>query len=164
FEALKQLIDEKLIKEDKIQLNFYGDSGNLKEIAEKYDLKSTLNIGGFIPHEEVLEKESKSDILLLISWNNPKEQMFIPGKVYEYLALKKPILSIGYKQGSLKDLITETGIGFHVSSLNDTKEALLKFYNEFNENNIITFKANESIDKFSMKNTASNFAKLLNQI
>lgn len=45
-----------------------------------------------------------------------------------------------------KDLITETGIGFHVSSLNDTKEALLKFYNEFNENNIITFKANESID------------------
>ncbi len=164
FEALKQLIDEKLIKEDKIQLNFYGDSGNLKEIAEKYDLKSTLNIGGFIPHEEVLEKESQSDILLLISWNNPKEQMFIPGKVYEYLALKKPILSIGYKQGSLKDLITETGIGFHVSSLNDTKEALLKFYNEFNENNIITFKANESIDKFSMKNTASNFAKLLNQI
>ena len=46
----------------------------------------------------------------------------------------------------------------------DKIKALLKFYNEFNENNIITFKANESIDKFSMKNTASNFAKLLNQI
>ena len=48
-----------------------------------------------------------SDVLLLISWDNEKEKMFIPGKIYEYFALKKPVLSIGYKEGSLKDLIEE---------------------------------------------------------
>ncbi|WP_225369701.1 hypothetical protein [Methanobrevibacter arboriphilus] len=29
----------------------------------------------------------------------------MPGKIYEYLAAKRPVLSIGYKEGSLKDLI-----------------------------------------------------------
>ena len=35
--------------------------------------------------------------------------MFIPGKIYEYFALKKPVLSIGYKEGSLKVVIFAGG-------------------------------------------------------
>jgi hypothetical protein len=90
--------------------------------------------------------------------------MFIPGKVYEYLALKRPILSIGYKEGSLKNLIQETKIGEHVSNLEDTKNALLTFYNEFIETGQVEFKANENINEYSMITTAKNFAKQLNNL
>jgi glycosyltransferase involved in cell wall biosynthesis len=54
FKALNELINENLINTNKIQLNFYGDSGNLKELAEKYNLSQIMNIGGFLPHDDVL--------------------------------------------------------------------------------------------------------------
>ena len=109
-------------------------------------------------------KQANSDVLLLISWNNPKEKMFIPGKVYEYLALKRPVLSIGYQEGSLKNLIEDTKMGAHVSNLKDTKNALLNFYNEFISNGQVEFKANEKVNVYSMIQTAANFGKLLDNL
>ena len=90
--------------------------------------------------------------------------MFIPGKIYEYFALKKPVLSIGYKEGSLKDLIEETNVGYHVSDLESTKDVLLKFYNEFLENGSIEFSADINIEDYSMENMTRKFAELLDEI
>jgi hypothetical protein len=109
-----------------------------------------------------LKKQLESDVLLLISWDNEKEKMFIPGKIYEYFALKKPVLSIGHKEGSLKDLIEETKVGYHVSDLESTKEVVLQFYNEFLEKGSIEYDADVNIEDYSMKNMAKKFADLLN--
>lgn len=162
FKAIRQLEDEGKLDSSKISLNFYGDSTNLAEIAKEYDLSDILNIGGKISHEEVLKKQLDSDVLLLISWNAEEEKMFIPGKIYEYFALKKPVLSIGYKEGSLKDLIEETNVGYHVSSLESTKDAILKLYDEFLEKGAIEFNGDINIEDYSMENMARKFADLLN--
>ena len=95
FCAVKQLIDERKIASDKISIDFYGDESNLEKLREKYSLESIVNIHGGIPHEEVLQNQMNSDVLLLISWMSEKEKMFIPGKVYEYMACKKPVVAIG---------------------------------------------------------------------
>ena len=90
--------------------------------------------------------------------------MFIPGKIYEYFALGKPVLSIGYKEGSLKDLIDKTKVGYHVSDLESTKEVLLKFYGEFIENGAVEFNSDINIEEYSMENMARKFADLLNEL
>ena len=162
FNAIRQLEDENKLDSSKLSIEFYGDSTNLKEIAEKYGLLDIVDIGGKISHEEVLKKQLESDVLLLISWDNEKEKMFIPGKIYEYFALKKPVLSIGHKEGSLKDLIEETNVGYHVSDLDSTKKVILKFYNEFLEKGTIEYDADVNIEDYSMKNMAKKFANLLN--
>lgn len=164
FNAIRQLDDENKLDSSKISLEFYGDSTNLEEIAGHYDLLDILEIGGRISHEEVLKKQLESDVLLLISWNNEKERMFIPGKIYEYFALKKPVLSIGYEEGSLKDLIEETKVGYHVSSLESTKEALLDIYNEFIEKGTVELSSDINIEDYSMENMAKKFADLLNEL
>ncbi|MDO5849867.1 MAG: glycosyl transferase GT4 family protein [Methanobacteriaceae archaeon] len=164
FKAIRQLEDEGKLDSSKIAIDFYGDSGNIDEIANNYGLLDIVNIGGRISHDEVLKKQLSSDILLLISWNNEKEKIFIPGKVYEYFALQRPVLSIGYKEGSLKDLIEKTNIGYHVSDLKSTKDAVLSFYNEFIENGFIQFKESENIKDYSMVEMAHNFANLLDDI
>lgn len=162
FNAIRQLEDENKLDSSKLSIEFYGDSTNLKEIAEKYGLLDILDIGGKISHEEVLKKQLESDVLLLISWDNEKEKMFIPGKIYEYFALKKPVLSIGHKEGSLKDLIEETKVGYHVSDLESTKEVVLRLYTEFLENGRIEFNSDININDYSMGNMAKKFADLLN--
>ncbi|WP_407462330.1 glycosyltransferase [Methanobrevibacter sp.] len=164
FKAIRQLEDENKLDSSKLSIEFYGDSTNLKEIAEKYGLLDILDIGGKISHEDVLKKQLESDVLLLISWDNEKEKMFIPGKIYEYFALKKPVLSIGHKEGSLKDLIEETKVGYHVSDLESTKEVVLRLYTEFLENGRIEFNSDININDYSMGNMAKKFADLLNSL
>ena len=164
FEAIRQLEDENKLDSSKISIEFYGDSTGLEDIANRYGLLDIVHIGGKIAHDEVLKKQLNSDVLLLISWDNEKEKMFIPGKIYEYFALKKPVLSIGYKEGSLKDLIEETKVGYHVSSLESTKEALLKIYEEFVENGTVELNADMNIEDYSMENMAKKFADLLNEL
>ena len=164
FKAIRELEDENKIDSSKLDISFYGDSGNLLDIAGEYGLSDILNIGGKVPHKTVLEKEAQSDVLLLISWNSPNEQMFIPGKIYEYFALAKPVLSIGYKSGSLKDLIDKTGIGYHVANLEDTKNAILNFYEEFMEKGSVDLNSNLDIEEYSMETMAGKFAKLLDDL
>ena len=164
FKAIRQLEDESKLDSSKISIEFYGDDTNLKEMASKYGLLDIVRIGGKIAHEEVLKRQLNSDVLLLISWNNEKEKMFIPGKVYEYFALRKPVMSIGYKEGALKDLIEETKVGYHVSDLESTKEVLMKFYNEFLENGSVEFNSSIDIEDYSMVNMTRKFADLLNDL
>ena len=164
FEAIRQLEDENKLDSSKISIEFYGDSTGLEDIANRYGLLDIVHIGGKIAHDEVLKKQLNSDVLLLISWDNEKEKMFIPGKIYEYFALKKPVLSIGYNEGSLKDLIEETKVGYHVSSLESTKEALLDIYNEFVEKGTVELNADMNIEDYSMENMAKKFADLLNEL
>ena len=159
FEAIRQLEDENKLDPSKISIEFYGDSTGLEDIANRYGLLDIVHIGGKIAHDEVLKKQLNSDVLLLISWDNEKEKMFIPGKIYEYFALKKPVLSIGYKEGSLKDLIEETKVGYHVSSLESTKEALLDIYNEFVEKGTVELNADMNIEDYSMENMAKFHGK-----
>lgn len=164
FKAIRQLEDEGNLDSSRLSIEFYGDDTNLNEMASKYGLLDIVKIGGKISHEEVLKKQINSDVLLLISWNDEREKMFIPGKIYEYFALKKPVLSIGYNEGSLKDLIEETGVGYHVSDLESTKEVLLEIYNQFIENGHVEFNSDINIEDYSMVNMANKFADLLNDI
>ena len=163
FDAINQLNNENKIDINKISINFYGDSGNLEELSEKYNIKPAVHVRGKISHEEVLQNQMNSDVLLLVSWMNKNETMFIPGKVYEYMASKKPIYSIGYKEGSLKDLIEKTNVGYHVSNVSDAKKAIYDYYIKYN-NNELKYSGNELADEYSMENTAKNFAKLLEEI
>lgn len=163
FQAINELINEKKIIKDEITVDFYGDTTNLKDLSEKYDLSSNVGIHGKISHDEVLQNQANSDVLLLISWMNRNEKMFIPGKVYEYIASKKPILSIGYPEGSLKELIEKTNIGYHVSTVDETKKAIYDYYQKYN-NNELKYTGNEFADEYSMENTAKNYSKILEEI
>ena len=163
FDAVRQLIDECKVDGSKISINFYGDRDNLVELVNSYNLEDIVNINGKIPYDDVLKREKSSDVLLLISWMNPKEKMFIPGKVYEYLAFKKPVLSLGYKEGSLKDLINETNIGYHTSNLEDTKKVFYSFYKEYIETGKVSYCGNENASKYSMVETARSFASILDE-
>ncbi|WP_405306508.1 glycosyl transferase GT4 family protein [Methanobrevibacter sp.] len=163
FDAIGQLIGENKIDSDKIVVDFYGDETNLAELSQKYNIKDNVNIHGRITQSEVLQHQMNSDILLLISWMNESEKMFIPGKVYDCIGCKKPILSIGYKEGSLKDLIDKTNIGYHVSNVDECKKAIYDYYTKYNKNEL-KYSGNEFAQDYSLKNTAKNFSKILEEV
>ena len=163
FDSIGQLIKENKIDADKITIDFYGDETNLEELSQKYDIPNNITIHGRITQNEVLQHQMNSDVLLLISWMNESEKMFIPGKIYDCIGCKKPILSIGYKEGSLKDLINKTDIGYHVSTVEECKKAIYDYYTKYNKNEL-KYCGNEFADEYSLKNTAKNFSKILEEV
>ena len=163
FDAISQLISENKIDNEKIIVDFYGDTGNLEELSEKYNIKNNVNIHGRITYPEVLQHQMNADVLLLISWMDESEKIFIPGKIYDCIGCRKPILSIGYKEGSLKELIEKTNIGYHISSVEECKNAVYDYYTKYNENEL-KYSGNEFADEYSVKNTAKNFSKILEEI
>lgn len=163
FDAISQLINENKIDRDRIIIEFYGDETNLAELSQKYGISDNINVHGRITQKEVLQHQMNADVLLLISWMNESEKMFIPGKVYDCIGCKKPILSIGYHEGSLKNLIDETNIGYHVSDVVECKKAIYDYYTKYNKNEL-KYAGNEFAEEYSLKNTAKNFSKLLEEI
>lgn len=163
FDAIHQLIQENKIEKDKITIDFYGDDTNLKQLSQNYDIEDNVKINGRITQNEVTQNLMNSDVLLLISWMSESEKMFIPGKVYECMGCRKPILSIGYKEGSLKDLINKTKIGYHVSDVEECKKAIYDYYIKY-YNNELKYTGNEFAEEYSLKNTAKNFSKILEEI
>lgn len=98
FEAINELIEDGIIDNSQIEINFYGDSGKiLEEIIENnnYNKFNIINIKGLVSRDKSLKIQKKSDMLLFLEWNNPLARGVLTGKLFEYLVSGKPILSIG---------------------------------------------------------------------
>jgi glycosyltransferase involved in cell wall biosynthesis len=69
-------------------------------------LKGSIQVEPYLPHRRSLEALSESDVLLLI--DAPEFNVNIPGKVYEYLRIGRPILAL-IPTGATSDLLDRTG-------------------------------------------------------
>lgn len=69
----------------------------------------------YVSHHEALQIMSGSDLLILAE-SNPAA---FTGKIFEYLALKRPILGLVHPQSPAASLILESGAGWVVGSGND---------------------------------------------
>lgn len=165
FRAVDDLIHEGVMDPDKMELRFYGDNSGLKGVAQEYNLQDIVKLYGRVPHDEIIERELESTILLLLSWINPYEKYVVPGKIFEYLALHKPILSIGHPDCAVGEIIKKTQTGINVTTYEEIKKQLHKYYLEYQKNGKIEYNGIEKeINKYSVVNTSKQLAKLFNQI
>ena len=65
----------------------------------------------YMPHAEVLKEIVKSPVLLLPINQTPNLKGIVPGKVFEYLAARRPVFVIGPEDGDTARIVKETGGG-----------------------------------------------------
>ncbi len=166
FDAIKQLDLENKINMADFEINFFGPDGDLlRETVEKYDVAEIVNINGLIPRDEVIEMEWRSQMLLLLMWDNPQEEGVFTGKIFEYLAAKRPIISIGYNGGVISELLAKTRAGISLNGIKDIKEEIFRAYSEFKSNGKVSYSGiSEEIDKYSHKEMAKKFSDVFNII
>ena len=166
FDALNQLKLENEIDINDVEINFYGPIDSFLEAsAKKYFLEDNVKIHGLVSRKDVLKREQESQLLLLLRWENPDEFGVVPGKIFEYLAAKRPILAIGSKGGSVEKILNETGAGVNLVELEDLKEEIKRFYNEFKLNGEVRYGGIERrINKYSHREMARKFADILNEV
>ena len=80
---------------------------------------------GYLPHDETVREQRAADILLLPLRREPEYAKVLPGKIFEYLAARRPVLGIGQEDGAAAAVLRDAAAGDMFDW--DKKQELLAF-------------------------------------
>ena len=66
---------------------------------------------GHLPHDETVREQREADFLLLPLRQEPEYAKVLPGKIFEYLAARRPVLGIGQEDGAAAQILRDAGAG-----------------------------------------------------
>jgi hypothetical protein len=167
FDALELLIKNKKIKPDEIHLRFVGRFGSeVEDMFLNSSFSDSIEKISYVPHHKSLEYLMTSDALLLVVDESKESDEIVPGKVYEYIGVKKPIIAIAPKDSAIAKLMLETKSGMiaHQSEIEKTADIIYNYYSDWKEGTH-NFCPDESIIyNYERKEAARKLAELLNKL
>ncbi len=112
FQAAEALLRQQPELQHKLRLHVIGyPDGAVEEVTRREPLKSVVVLHKFIPHTKALRVMAAADALLLFYGQEYTSRASIPGKLYEYLRVGRPILAVAYP-GGVQELIQSSGAGW----------------------------------------------------
>ncbi|MBY0426312.1 MAG: glycosyl transferase, partial [Cytophagales bacterium] len=119
WKALRVLCDEDIDFAKDLSFRLYGKYDvSAIEYMKKYNLEKSTIFNSYVPHSEIVKVQASSQVLYLSVNNTPNVKGIMTGKIFEYMAVKRPILCIGPEDGDAARIVLESKAGF-VSGFND---------------------------------------------
>ncbi len=144
------------------RLNLIGHiSETVLNSIRTFGLGAYTNHIGYVSHSDALKYLSRTQLLLLIEENSKETQYIIPGKLFEYIASKRPIIAIGPDESDIENIISETSSGNYVAYNDDELlcSVVLEYFERFKKGNLIV--NSKGFEKFSRKNLTLKLSKLI---
>lgn len=162
WKALSELLKENISLRNNLQIRLIGknDIAVIQSIEDN-GLKNFTDIISYLPHNEVLKQICSSQILLLPLNDTLNTLGIIPGKLFEYLAAKRPIFAIGNENGDSAKIIRDASAGTtcDFKDKEKMKKEILKMYSQYKNGNLNFDITN--IMQHSRKNKTSEMSSLL---
>ena len=165
IEAYKRFIDN--TPEIKSKVIFVGLAAQpsplekIKRITQHYErfFEYTLRIS----KKDAINIQYNASVLLMVAYGNLKG---IPGsKLYEFIALHKPVLVCPSDKGIIQKTLTETGQGYFANNVHECYEMLNKLYSEYGKGFSQAKKINkEKVANYSRYKNVKKFSLLLDKI
>ncbi len=113
LEAVRQLsaADRGFARDFGLTLLGTLDAAARREVAGS-GLGASVEVLGQAPHAVAVEAMRASDALLLVANTTPGAEATVPGKLFEYLAVGRPVLAIAPPHSSTADVLQTTGGGW----------------------------------------------------
>ena len=133
--ALKELVEEKKEFRENIEVVFVGNYGKETPfLVKKFGLEGNVRFVKYVPHKKGLEFMVNSQaLLLLITIEGSKGEGILTGKLFEYLASRKPIIAVAPKNGLAASIIKSANAGTIVppKDVQGLKMAIFDFYKQW---------------------------------
>ena len=81
------------------------------EAVRSRGLEANLELPGYLPHEATVALQSSASMLILPLRREPEYRKVLPGKIFEYLAARRPVLGIGQEDGAAATVLRTAGSG-----------------------------------------------------
>ncbi len=165
--AVEELVQEGTVDDEKIRLRFIGRFGSeVKEMLAASPLRMSIERNDYVPHHESIRSLMTSDMLLLVVDESKDSREIVPGKVFEYLGARKPVLALTDTEGAVADLIRETGAGTAVQNqdIPGVKRAFVECYRKFLYNDPCAAPNDDAIRTYERKEVTRRLAELLDYL
>ena len=162
WESLSELIQESENFARYFQLKLMGKvSQEVLDTIASFGLNNYLNNLGYVSHQEAVEHQRKSQVLLLIEIDSEETKSIIPGKVFEYIVSERPILAIGPKDSDFAEIITSTNTGtfFTYTEKDQLKATILNHFEKYLQKELKVFPV--GLQQYSRKNLTGQLSKLV---
>ena len=117
FKSLRRVIESGQVPKEGVHLKIVGEPDpHAQEVAKEFGLAGITSFTGFVSHNESLAHQVNSSMLLLILHGDKTNSGHVPGKLYEYLGARRPVLAIMPAEFEAARIIRETGAGVTVGA------------------------------------------------
>ena len=162
--GLRDFLLDKELAADELKVFFYGLNFNprQRDRVRNFDpaLRPYLHLSDRMPYARLIAKLKNADLLLLFA-NEAIDGSCM--KVYDYIALGKPVLLAVNDHGSMEALLKETGNAFLCDDAEDVKRALSEAFEEFRKNGRLKSTALHT-GKYSRENSVRQLAKIIAEL
>ena len=129
LDALQRLITDQPEQASRMRVQLIGRrSPGANEAIRMFGFPAVLEVIEHVGKSEANRRMQDSDVLLLIT--NPDLERYLPGKLFDYVAARRPILVFG-SRGESSELIEKLGVGVFCESgsAQALRDALVRLQN-----------------------------------
>lgn len=163
--ALEQMVQAGTIPVEHIRLRIVGRIGKdvEDEIATSL-LKQRIELIPYLPHHESIRLLLESDAALLVVDRSPDSHSIVPGKVFEYLGARKPILALAPHGSAIEALLDETAAGTVCETAEECIHLLHQWYCRWKRGEDLVQPNWIAITRYERRHAAGALAQLFNTL
>lgn len=162
WHVLSDLVGANKSFSEDFELHLVGAvSADVLKSIQNHHLCSYLRKVDYVSHEEAIQYQRKSQVLLLIEIDSEDTKCIIPGKLFEYMASNRPIVAIGPKNSDVESILKETNTGsyFYYNDFERLKSSILTHYKAFQNKTLQSHPI--GLQKYSRKSLTESLSKLI---
>lgn len=167
LDALEYLADAGRLEPKDVHLRFVGRFGDeVHAMMDASRFASSIERIGYVPHEESVGYVMQSEASLLIVDDAKESAEIVPGKVYEYLGVGRPVIALAPRGSAIEDLIVQTRAGGCApqSDVSAIAEIIGTFLDRWKQGMQISEPDASLIATYERRNAAKQLAEKLNQL
>ncbi len=164
WEVLSEISEENVDFRNDFVLRFIGKiDDTVSKDLENSSIKNIEKVS-YVPHPRAKQYQRESQVLLIVVNDYPSSKEMIPGKTFEYLQARRPILGIAPIDGDLAGIVNETNsgevFGYDLEK-ERLKEYILELYQVYKTSGINNL--TEDVSRFHRKELTKKLVTFINK-
>lgn len=165
WDVLKDMCSEDPAFQAALRIRLVGKTD--KEVIDSLEqrgLGANVVNCGYLGHKDAVREQMNASMLILPLRKDPEYRKTLPGKVFEYIASRRPVLGIGQEDGAMAQIVRETQAGATCDWNNkESMRAFVQAQWERHKAGEWEFSAS-GIERYTRQSTARQVADLLDSI
>lgn len=167
LDALARLNDKGLVQPQDLLLRFVGRFGDeIHAMMDASVFAPSIEKVSYVPHEESIGYLMLSEASLLIVDDTKESAEIVPGKVYEYLGVGRPVIALAPRGSAIERLLNETkaGLSAPLEDVDGIAEIISTFVGRWKQGLECTTPQLDVIAKYERKESAKELGRILNSV
>jgi glycosyltransferase involved in cell wall biosynthesis len=166
--ALDALLDEITGLKESLQVRIIGpaDATVMHSLQQYPRLQKYVQFTDWVDHHEAIRQMRSSHLLLLLINDTPHTRGLLPGKMFEYMGARRPVLCIGTTDGDAATLIRGNNAGTIVdfTDIAGIKSAVSSYFERFKQGDPDDAADTDTVVKYARRNLVKLYADLIGKV